>query len=100
MPCSCHVFISSVQVLASLAEEPQEFAKGLEVLDSIVKIYTVFSRCAAWYCAVVDDQGLCTVSGMSKCLQQIPACLDLHNVLQLSSPGIVQQRKCCGSFQP
>jgi hypothetical protein len=41
--CACH----RSQVLASLAEEPQEFAKGLEVLDSIVKIYTVFSRSAA-----------------------------------------------------
>jgi hypothetical protein len=48
------VFISSVQVLASLAEEPQEFAKGLEVLDSIVKIYTVFSRCAACYCTAAQ----------------------------------------------
>jgi hypothetical protein len=32
-------------VLASLAEEPKEFAENLEVLDSIVKIYTVFARC-------------------------------------------------------
>lgn len=32
------------QALASLAQEPQEFAKGVEVLDSIVKVYTVYSR--------------------------------------------------------
>lgn len=32
------------KALASLAQEPTEFAKGVEVLDSIVKVYTVFSR--------------------------------------------------------
>lgn len=32
-------------MLASLAQEPAEHARGLEVLDSIVKIYTVFARC-------------------------------------------------------
>eukprot|EP00878_Enallax_costatus_P016372 GHUV01017172.1.p1 GENE.GHUV01017172.1~~GHUV01017172.1.p1 ORF type:complete len:392 (+),score=60.76 GHUV01017172.1:73-1248(+) len=32
------------KALASLAEEPADFAKGVEVLDSIVKVYTVFSR--------------------------------------------------------
>lgn len=45
--CTCP---AAVQVLASLANEPTEFAKGLEVLDSIVKIYTVFSRCVVgWW---------------------------------------------------
>ena len=53
--CRCHCaatlavtttvpHLGCLQVLASLAEEPQEFASGLEVLDSIVKIYTVFAR--------------------------------------------------------
>lgn len=32
------------KALASLAEEPTEFARGVEVLDSIVKVYTVYSR--------------------------------------------------------
>jgi hypothetical protein len=32
------------QVLASLVEEPQDFAHGVELLDSIVKVYTVYSR--------------------------------------------------------
>lgn len=32
------------KALASLAQEPTEFAKGVEVLDSIVKVYTVYSR--------------------------------------------------------
>ncbi|KAF6257274.1 trypsin-like cysteine/serine peptidase domain-containing protein [Scenedesmus sp. NREL 46B-D3] len=32
------------KALASLANEPTEFARGVEVLDSIVKVYTVFSR--------------------------------------------------------
>lgn len=32
------------KALASIAEEPTDFAKGVEVLDSIVKVYTVFSR--------------------------------------------------------
>lgn len=41
-----YVCVCLLQVLASLAQEPQEFAQNLEVLDSIVKIYTVFARCA------------------------------------------------------
>lgn len=32
------------KALASLADEPTEFARGVEVLDSIVKVYTVYSR--------------------------------------------------------
>jgi hypothetical protein len=32
------------KALASLDTEPTEFAKGVEVLDSIVKVYTVYSR--------------------------------------------------------
>lgn len=40
---ACLVVIPQ-KALASLDTEPTEFAKGVEVLDSIVKVYTVYSR--------------------------------------------------------
>lgn len=41
------------KALASLADEPTEFANGVEVLDSIVKVYTVYSR---WVGHCLDRQ--------------------------------------------
>jgi hypothetical protein len=64
--CACH----RSQVLASLAEEPQEFAKGLEVLDSIVKIYTVFSRSAAQLLCYEVIKLLCSCDSIHPFLQQ------------------------------
>jgi hypothetical protein len=93
--CCCNAMLHAAQertaLLASLAEDPTQYAQGVGVLDSIVKVFTVYSRCGVAFALAVSHVCICSACAMMLlaatrrcCGLYVVAALVAHTVPHLS----------------